>query len=137
MGAAGAARRAKNKPLGAGSGYRSRFKSRICAGTALRQPYVWARLITSVSPLNNSGDDVYGVRPFAKPGLAHRFAHQRANPGRIATPLTLTRFTCRQNSGSTTGRPTTPGCLTAFAGMNANPSPAATIAKVQSSRSLQ
>jgi hypothetical protein len=46
-------------------------------------------------------------------------------------------LTSRQNSGSTNGSPTTPACLTEFSGMNAQPTPAATIASVQSSRSLQ
>src|ERR1700751_3588254 len=32
-------------------------------------------------------------------------------------PLTLTRFTSRQNSGSTTGSATTPGCFAALVGI--------------------
>ena len=45
-------------------------------------------------------------------------------------------WTARQNSGSTRGIASTPECLTKFTGMKAQPRPAATIAKVQSSRSL-
>src|SRR6516225_7533923 len=58
-------------------------------------------------------------------------------PDEYGRPLTVTRFTFRQNSGSTTGKATTPGYLAAFSGMKAKPSPAATMARVQSSRSLQ
>jgi hypothetical protein len=38
-GSTSAVRRAKNEPPGAGNDHRSRFKSRICAGTALQRQY--------------------------------------------------------------------------------------------------
>ena len=57
--------------------------------------------------------------------------------GECGRPRTVTRFTWRQNSGSMIGSATTPGWLTEFRGRKPKPSPAATIASVQSSLSLQ
>ena len=76
-------------------------------------------------------------RLVAKPFLRMASLTNAPTPGECRRPLTVTKFTLRQNSGSTTGRAMTFGCFTAFSGMKAKPNPAATIARVQSSRSLQ
>ena len=55
--------------------------------------------------------------------------------GERGLPLTVTRQTCREKPGES-GRASTPSCLTLDMGMKASPSPAATIARIQSSRSL-
>src|SRR5438045_3488139 len=51
-------------------------------------------------------------------------------------PATLTRQTLRATAGDTTGHPTTPGKVAVYSGRKQTPIPAATIVRIQSSRSL-
>jgi hypothetical protein len=62
-----------------------------------------------------------------EPFLAHGFADQGTDSRGMRTASDRDQITLRQNSGSTTGRATTPGCFTAFSGIKANPRPAATM----------
>src|SRR5262245_819707 len=58
--------------------------------------------------------------------------------GECGRPRTVTRLTSRQNSGSTSGRTTMSARSTIeYCGMKAKPRPAATMARIQSSRSLR
>ena len=75
------------------------------------------------------------VRPSQRERIASRTS--APTPGECGRPRTVTRLTSRQNSGSIIGRPITRGWLTELPGMKPKPRPLATIARIQSSRSLR
>jgi hypothetical protein len=59
-GSAGAVRRAKNEPPGAGNDHRSRFKSRICAETALQAAVILGTIDRSRFAPKHSGTRCMG-----------------------------------------------------------------------------
>jgi len=78
-----------------------------------------------------------GNRFVAKPFFSHRFAHQRTDNRRIESASDRDQVYFSPELGLKDRQRDDAGMPAAFSGMKAKPSPAATMAKVKSSRSLQ
>src|SRR5262249_29068313 len=82
---------------------------------------------------------LFSTASAAAPSHCVRMASRTSAPiaGECGRPRTVTRFTSRQNSGSTSGRTTISGpSVMEYCGMKAKPRPAAAMAKIQSARAL-
>jgi hypothetical protein len=123
------------------SGRQSRWTSRSSRANPVQgadnEPSCRVRWIVSYLKPSNSSTDADGLRSFVKPSLSHRFAHQRANPARIAAPSHAHEVHLSPKLGFDNGRSHNAGVFDRVRRQECNPKPEATIAKVQSLRSLQ